>query len=946
MRLAACILVLIAIAATPASAAADFGFRPGYEGFDASIEKSGLPVTNSGTHPDAVQVHLGFKLDGEVPGQPGNHLADGDLRNLRLTMPAGFLTAPTAPNQCTQADFHTPRSSPYQSSLSGEDCPNSSQVGVIAVTSSTEGGSTRYFGVFNLVPPAGSPAAIGFAPFGTPIEMPADLREADVALQYGFQNLPQRFDVQSLDLTLWGTPWLSSHDAQRGDCLDEKTGGSFGECFVFVNTSAPAALIKSYLTLPTSPCAVPLHWEAAATSWQGAGDEAAVDDHDSEGHALRLHNCLPSRSIGSAKLRTGSAASATGFVFGLETNDGGGLFNEEGHVTSPTEKAVVALPEGLTINPSLGAGLGVCTEADFARETISTPPGSGCPNASKIGDVSVEGLMGSDEPVGGSVYLAQPYANPFGALIGLYVTVSSPQRGLFGKAFGEVVPDPRSGRLVASFENLPKLHYTHFSLDLREGQRAAMVSPPTCGGYGADLELTPWSSPSERIHDTSTFFITSGENGGPCPGGGLAPFQPGLEAGSLNPQAGAYSSFFLRMTRSDADQEITSYSATFPPGMLGKIAGIPYCPDAAIEAAKARTGVEERDHPSCPADSTIGRTVSGYGLGGTLAYAPGGLYLAGPYHGAPLSIVAIDSALVGPFDLGVVVVRSAIRVDPLSAQATVDSAGSDPIPHILKGIPIHLRDIRVYLDRPSFMVNPTSCDVMKTTSLLTGAGADVFSSADDVPASSAQRYQLANCSALGFKPEFSLALKGGTERGRYPALRAVYQPRVGDGNIAKAVVTLPHSLFLATEHLETVCTRPELAAHKCPPGSQLGTAEAITPLLEVPLSGGVYLRSSDHALPDIVADLQGRGIEILLEGRVSGKHGGLRASFEALPDAPVTRFTMNLFSGRHGLLQVSENLCAAPQRASAYFVAHDSSSVVERPQLKVRCKKKSRRKRR
>ncbi|HSC21374.1 MAG TPA: hypothetical protein VLC07_06560, partial [Solirubrobacterales bacterium] len=315
------------------------------------------------------------------------------------------------------------------------------------------------------------------------------------------------------------------------------------------------------------------------------------------------------------------------------------------------------------------------------------------------------------------------------------------------------------------------------------------------------------------------------------------------------------------------------------------------------------------------------------------------------YHGAPLSIVAIDSALVGPFDLGVVVVRSAIRIDPRTAQASIDSSGSDPIPHLLKGIPLHLRDIRVYVDRPGFMTTPTSCDVLQTTSLLTDAGSDPFDPADDGSATSGDRYQLLGCSALGFKPGLAFRLRGSTRHGAFPALQATYTPRVGDANLREIAVTMPHSLFLAQEHIDQVCTRAQFGAGVCPPGSVYGSARAVTPLLGEPLEGPVYLRSSSHALPDLVADLHGRGVEIEVPGRIDSDRGGIRASFDSLPDAPVTSFTMSLFGGKRGLLAVAEDPCAPARRASGRLVAQSNASAILTPRVRARCGKASHRRR-
>jgi hypothetical protein len=416
-----------------------------------------------------------------------------------------------------------------------------------------------------------------------------------------------------------------------------------------------------------------------------------------------------------------------------------------------------------------------------------------------------------------------------------------------------------------------------------------------------------------------------------------------VSGGSLNSQAGAYSPFYLQLTRTDGEQEITSYSATFPPGLLARIAGIPYCSDAAIAAAAARSGAAERDDPSCPAASQVGHTVSGYGVGSVLAYAPGNLYLAGPYRGSQLSVVAIDPALVGPFDLGVVVVRSAIRVDPLTAQVSLDATGTDPIPHIRDGIPLHLRDVRVYIDRREFTVNPTGCDPSTLASALNGSGQRFADLGDDSLVTSTAPYQAFNCSALGFRPRFAARAKGGTRRSARPSLRFVVRPRPGQASIAAAAVTLPPSIFLDQSHIRAVCTRPQFAADSCPAGSRFGRVEAITPLLAEPMRGDAYLRVSDNLLPDVVFVLRAQGFEVDLVGRIDSVKGGLRARFDSLPDAPVSKFVLRTAPRQASILQVSANLCSRAERLSARFLGHSNRGWVSHPRLRASCKPKSKR---
>ncbi len=517
-------------------------------------------------------------------------------------------------------------------------------------------------------------------------------------------------------------------------------------------------------------------------------------------------------------------------------------------------------------------------------------------------------------------------------MIALYLVAKIPDRGVIVKLAGRVDADPGSGRLVATFDDLPQLPYSRLNVHFREGQRAPLATPAACGTYATQVDLFPWLDPSRVFHQPSSFPLSQGIGGGPCPSG-PAPFTPQAAGGTMNRNAGSYSPFYLHLTRGDGDQEITSYSATLPKGLLGAIKGVPFCPEAAIQAAKQNSGFAETEHPSCPEASKIGHTTAGYGLGNVLAYAPGNLYLAGPYHGSPLSVVAVDSATVGPFDLGVIIVRSAIRVDPLTAQVSIDSQGSDPIPHILEGIPLHLRDIRVYIDRPHFMVNPTSCDRFSLGSTLSGSGADFASSADDTTATPSAPFQTAFCSSLPFKPSLELRLKGGTRRGRYPSLTATVSARPGDANIGQAIVTLPPSEFLAQEHIDTICTRAQAAAERCPAGSIYGSAKAITPLMDEPLEGPVYLRASGNKLPDLVAALKGRGIRIDVLGRIDSQNGGMRASYEILPDAPLTKFTLNLKGGKHGLLVNSDDVCKA-EPATAKLAGQNNSALVLRPELK------------
>ena len=268
--------------------------------------------------------------------------------------------------------------------------------------------------------------------------------------------------------------------------------------------------------------------------------------------------------------------------------------------------------------------------------------------------------------------------------------------------------------------------------------------------------------------------------------------------------------------------------------------------------------------------------------------------------------MAITAGRVGPFDIGTVVVREAFKINPETAEVFLDATGSDPIPHIIKGIPVHLRDIRAYTDRPNFVLNPTYCKRTSTASTLLGAGLDFGSEADDRPVTVSTPFQAADCAALPFKPRLALKLKGGTKRGDYPALQATLRMNgIGEAGIARAQVTLPRSEFIANAHFNTICTRVQFKAgnvpgEKCPAGSVYGSAKAVTPMLDDPLTGPIFLRSSEHQLPDVVASLHNGEIDVVVVGRVDSVKGRLRNTFEATPDAPVKSVSFDLLGRQEG----------------------------------------------
>jgi len=511
---------------------------------------------------------------------------------------------------------------------------------------------------------------------------------------------------------------------------------------------------------------------------------------------------------------------------------------------------------------------------------------------------------------------------------------------------GKIELNESTGQITTTFDNLPPVPFSSFKLHFREGARAPLATPQSCGEYKTTAKMTPFSASSdaEAIETTGSFQIEKGSDGGACPGGGLPPFHPGLIAGSINNAAGRFSPFNVRLFRTDSEQEFTRFSIKLPPGVTAKLAGVPFCPESGIALARSRTGIhggeEEINSPSCPAASEVGHSLAGAGVGQVLAYAPGKIYLAGPYHGSAISLVAITAAKVGPFDLGNVVIRYALRLDPETGEVFIDATNSDAIPHIIKGVTVHARDIRAYTDRPDFVLNPTSCKRTSTASTLLGSGLDFSSDVDDRPVTVSTPYQAADCAALPFKPRLNLKLKGGTKRGSHPALTAtLLMNGIGEAGVKRAEVVLPKSEFIENAHFNTICTRVQFKqgvhpGELCPAGSIYGKATIKTPLLSEPLTGPVFLRSSEHQLPDVVAAVHNGEIDVTLDGHVDSVKGRLRTTFESTPDAPVSSAVISLLGAKKGLFVNSTNLCKATHKVEANFTGQNGKLAELRPVLK------------
>ncbi len=880
----------------PSLSRAAFGFK---ELSADSVNKGGFTSLLAGSHPFEFEVNLEMNQDSE--GIP-----EGTLRDLIVDLPPGLVGNPRAVPPCP-ADV-----------LEGQDprCPGDSQIGIAKVRlSGLE--DTAVIPVYNLVPPFGVPASIGFSVINENSFQEASLRQGDYGVRVSDITLPTAQRIISVEETIWGVPAEKSHDAERTCVLPN--GNKVPGC---ASNIPPEA----FLSLPSS-CGDPLQLSATVRSVQEPEnpqqETVVIGGEDAEG----ITGCdkPPFNPTISSKPETFTADSPTGLEFGLNipqtklppAGDPDGTATSTAHL----KDAVVTLPAGLSVNPSAGIGRAGCSPAQIGIGLQGAPS---CPDASKVGTVTVKTPL-LDHPAPGTVYLAQQLNNPFASLIALYIVVDDPQSGVLVKLAGKVEPDPLTGQIRTVVAQNPQLPFEDFEFEFFGGPRAALTTPLTCGTYTTTAELTPWSSPEgPTAFDTDSFTVSQAPGGGPCaPTEAQLPHAPSFEARTENPIAGDYSPFVLQLFRQNGSQRLSALNTTLPPGVTANFRGVAECSEAQIASAQGRTapgqGALEQASPSCPAASGLGVVNVGAGSGSQL-FVQGSVYLAGPYKGAPFSLAIVTPAVAGPFDLGAVVVRAALYVNPETGQGTVKS---DPLPTILQGIPLDVRTVAVKIDRSAYVLNPTSCEAKAVS------GEAISTSGQVAPLNN--RFQVGGCGALSYTPKLKLQMNGATRRSGHPALKATLTQPSGQANTRRAVVILPPTTFIDQNHIANPCTRPQFAAKNCPPASVLGKVRVFTPLFDNPLEGPVYFRANggERDLPDVVLDLHGR-VDVIAVGFVDAvtKKGSessrVRTTFASLPDAPITKAVFTFQGGKKGVFVNSANICKVPNLATVKMSAHNN----------------------
>lgn len=851
-------LLPLVVSAEPAEA----GIQTFWSG---EFEANGEPSTQAGGHPFS-QV-TAFQLNTDRSGT-GQVVPAGDLRDITVGLPAGLVGDPLATERCPQSEI-----------FCGFEHPAAS-VGKFSGDVRTPEFLT--LGLSNAVPPFGSAAEFGAASVSAFQTLNASVRsEEDFGINILGLNSATTWEKTYGVLTVFegepeGTPGAAFF-SNPTDCGQERAESEEGR--------GPAITAK-------------------ANTWQerGAYSYASSSQPVMTGcEKLEFH---PSFTFQPTSTTGSTGVGATAHLHIPQE----GLTNSEKLSTPDLEKSVVTLPAGFTINPAQAAGVEACSEAQVGYIGEGAMPNPTrfdeapvtCPDASKLGSAEVSTPL-LEEPMPATLYLARQEENPFHSLIALYLVIESPRFGITMKLPGEIEVDPKSGQVTAIFDHVPQQPIEDLTLNFRGGGgRSEFATPEVCGTYTTTGLWTPWSAPeSGPPAETSDSFKVSGN----CAASASArPFAPGFDAGTPDNRAGQSGSFVLHLSRKDGEQTLGTVETTMPPGLTGMVSKVAECPEAQANAG------------DCPAGSQIGHVDSSVGVGGTPLSLPepgrreDPVFFTGPYGGAPFGLSIVVHPEAGPFNLEEghpVVVRAALSVDPHTAQVKVVSG---PVPTILRGIPLDVRGVTVTIDRPGFMVNPTSCDPMAVTGTI--------ASSEGAKANVSSRFQAGDCGALSFKPSFKVSTSSHTSRKDGASLHVSMSYPAGavgtQANLRYVKVALPEGLPSRLETLKQACTEQQFAANPagCPAASAVGHAVVHTPVLPVPLEGPAYFVSHGGAKwPELVIVLQGDGVTVQLDGQTHISKGVTTSTFPATPDVPFESFELTLPSGPNSALAANGNFC-------------------------------------
>ncbi len=910
---------LLAALALPALANAELTLRPG------SFKVATLS-DQAGAHAD---ITTSFAFDTDAQGRTG-----GDVRTAMVDLPAGFAGDPAAVPTCTQDQLQN-------STLYHANCPLDTQVGQITLLLDVDGEPEKgeeltevTFPVFNMVAGPREAADFAFNINGFIVgNIAITVRTGENAIRATATDISGLVEVVSSSLTLWGVPASESHFAQRGEIC-------FGS-FCFEGEHGAGSNPVPFLDNPTRCTAEPLGVTIGVNSWGDekfeAEDGFATSQDTTVGPFTGCEH-LAFDPLLSVQPTLTQASEPTGLNVGLSLPQ-----NEasEGLETANMRTAVVTLPKGMVLSPSAANGLQACQESGAEGINMAGPESEerdfyghlrarkgNCPNASELGAVKVF-TPAFANPLEGHVYLAQPGCGgpgqsectaadaEDGTLFGVYLEAEGP--GVIIKLKGRVSVNSETGQVTTTFAENPQLPFSRLQIEFFGGPRAPLANPRTCGEALTTGLFTPYSS--EIAAEPFSGYTVTG-----CQG---ARFAPAFTAGTDSNVAGGYSPLSVTFSREDQDQDLGRITMHMPPGLLGDLAKVPLC------------GEPEAGRGTCPAASQIGETTVAAGPGPDPLYVTGGkVYLTGPYGSGSFGLSVVVPAVTGPFNLGTVVVRAAIEINPLTAALTVVS---EPLPTILDGVPIQVKLVDVNINRPEFVFSPTSCEPTGINGTL--------SSTEGMSAQVSSRYQTADCAGLAFKPTFAAITVAHNTRTEGASLTTTLTypgtPQGTEANIAKVKVSLPTKLPARLSTLQKACPEDTFAANpaNCPAAARVGEATTSTPVLPDPLSGPAYFVSHGGAkYPELVIVLTGDNVTIDLHGETAiSKKGVLTSTFNVVPDAPFSKFELSLPEGPYSALTANGvNLCKVGSLTMpTELVAQDGAVIDQNTKVQITgCPKK------
>jgi hypothetical protein len=933
---------------------APFGVQP--HGFQIQpFDEDGTPSMLAGSHP----FELTNTLVMNQKGTEANREPIALPKELDFGLPAGLVGDPNATEQCDAVDFNEPVN---EANL----CPAGSVVGIAtAMINEPNHNIARPFTVpvFNLVPAQGEPARFGFEVLGLVfITIDTSVRTGgDYSVVASSRNTDETAGVLSSQVTLWGVPGDPRHNPSRGwECVD---GGHFALQVKRTCPANPEPLPQTpFLTLPgscaTNPATEPVRSIFEADSWTDQlkfplpEPTAEYDWTSEEGQPLGFEGCgellfepsihVTSEAEHAPAVHSGSTP--TGLTLNVHvpqqtTTEA----NLEGRAEADVKSTTVTLPAGVQVNPSAANGLQACSEHQIGYEGFNaktgiqefTPAPMTCPKEAKVGIVHIQTPLLPHE-LEGELFLAEPAPNgeggknPFNSLVALYLVAEDPVSGVLVKLPGRGAVNETTGQVTTSFEDTPQLPFEELRAELFGGPRASLSTPAFCGEYPTQATFTSWAAPTQTLLRSSggEFAIVEG-----CASGGPLGFSPVFSAQSLNTAAGGFTSFSLGLERADGQQALTGLTVHLPAGISALLSSLTPCPEPLPGQLWA-----------CGEGSLIGHSTVWSGVGDEPVVLGGDVYLTSGYDGAPFGILVATEAKAGPFDLGMVYVRSRIDVNPETAAVTI---ATDPGPHgdvlptRLRGIPVQLKQLNVTVDRSRFELNPTSCDPMSVAGTLDGdEGATVGVSSP---------FKAEGCGSLSFAPSLSASTSGLASKanGASFVVRVISQG-LGVANIKKVDLQLPKQMPSRLSTIQKACVAAvfEVNPAACDEGSVIGFATIHTPVFTNPLSGPAYLVShGGAAFPDVEFVLQGEGVKILLDGKTQIKSGITYSKFESAPDAPFTTFETVLPAGPHSALtaNVAEkkhyDLCGEKLSMPTTIVAQDGAAIEQTTKIAVQgCK--------